>query len=490
MAIYGITRSPDTTMAILQSGKVTLLGEAYAPSKRAVDTRIVVNCNKQLVGSVRLKGYVSFTSSGKANAVGLSDDDIELVRASPFYMKAKFVWVLDLPQRYQRPFEHPGGLGLWKMAKTYEGDVQALEASLELPSPPPVEESAFDPAEGVDLAAQEILEERGLMETTEEQTLIPWKRKVFFPGDVCGVKDCSRPAEGYMTSTRKKKLWWGPICRDCSIGYTTHEPYSLASVAQQRKGLEDLAAALDSPVDNVAGLLEEHGLDEFGKPLHRPQNGVNGVARPAPADIVPPDDPALERATAVAVIPKQELAEVQAELVALRPRLDSFLIVDQAGMDLAANLTKMIKARWEALEARRKEAARPLDDAKKTVQAAFKPVLTELAELEQLLKQRMLEGQHRMNALQDAALAQAQQAYQQGDLNRAALATQHAQASGVDLSSGVSVRQILDFEVVDLNLVPREFFVLDGARVLHALRAGLEVPGIRRVLRESVAVRS
>jgi len=49
----------------------------------------------------------------------------------------------------------------------------------------------------------------------------------------------------------------------------------------------------------------------------------------------------------------------------------------------------------------------------------------------------------------------------------------------------VRTRAYMAMEVFDLSLIPRQYLVVDNAKVLEALKAGVDVPGARLVKRET-----
>jgi len=53
-----------------------------------------------------------------------------------------------------------------------------------------------------------------------------------------------------------------------------------------------------------------------------------------------------------------------------------------------------------------------------------------------------------------------------------------------------SLRPVVDFEIEDAALIPREFLVVNEAAVRAAVRAGTPIPGVRRIERPVVAVRA
>lgn len=340
-------------------------------------------------------------------------------------------------------------------------------------------------------------------EAAESSDRFPWKRKKQHDPRECGVRNCSNPAAGFVCSKRKGKTWWGPICAACCEKHSPHEtPQSLEQVAMFRTGAKDVAKGLDLPVELVIELFKREGLDETGRrpastggstaEVPQAQGGpetASAGANPS-TEIVSSSDPRVEQATAVVAIPVDHLRQVGEGITAFEKEAKAFHIRDPAGMEVAKSLAQIAKAQNAELEDLRKTTVKPFDDAKKKVQAAFTPLIKRLGVLESSFKLAIMEAHARFQEQQDQALQAVQQAHQAGDGAGAALAVQQVQQLETQLPQGMSVRRDVSYEVDNLEEVPREYFVLNDRMVIDALRAGVQIPGIRLVYKEVPVLRS
>lgn len=175
--------------------------------------------------------------------------------------------------------------------------------------------------------------------------------------------------------------------------------------------------------------------------------------------------------------------------------LESFEIRNEDDYAFAGELVKMAKEKWKALEERRTEVTRPLNEALRAVNGWFKPAQEPYKQAEQVLKQKISAYLLAQRAANAAAMQAAAQAAQAGDVDQAA---QHVAALvEAPRVQGVSMREVWDFEVVNLDEVPREFLCLDEAKVRAAIwYADTEktpprpIPGLRFFLRGQVSVRA
>jgi len=153
-----------------------------------------------------------------------------------------------------------------------------------------------------------------------------------------------------------------------------------------------------------------------------------------------------------------------------------------------AEQLREVKGRVKALEAEKKKLLEPLKQAQKQISALVDAPLKVFQEAEQIMKAALTAFDERQEA---AAIEKMQQAAALGK------AGDESQALAVlnDISTtpevpGVAFRTILDFEVVDLALVPREYLEINRKAVMAALREGKDVPGIKEVTKRTMAVRA
>lgn len=180
----------------------------------------------------------------------------------------------------------------------------------------------------------------------------------------------------------------------------------------------------------------------------------------------------------------------------------------------AADTLRGVKSRWAAIEAQRKELARPLDDAKKRLQAFFAVPLGFLEEAEALIKRKMVtfqkEENERVREAQRKADAEARRERERleerarkaeaaGKAEKAAELAERAQAVVAEVvtpaptrAAGVATQQRWEFEVTDAKALPSEFTLPDEQkirRVVQAMKADTNIPGVRVFSSTTLAAR-
>ena len=158
----------------------------------------------------------------------------------------------------------------------------------------------------------------------------------------------------------------------------------------------------------------------------------------------------------------QEAQETAATLAQLR---DWPCATAQDERDLADFLTAL-KDKMKDLDGKRTAITGPLNQAKRAVDALFKPALDAMAEAEAIIKGKLADAATRRNQLAQAALAQASRAAQVGDTRGAATALATAsQAQEAAPPPGVTYRYTWDAQLGDIDQVPREWLSVDWSKV-------------------------
>lgn len=181
---------------------------------------------------------------------------------------------------------------------------------------------------------------------------------------------------------------------------------------------------------------------------------------------------ALARAAVVA-----EQADAQASLAVLR----DFSIENDDDQAFAAELLLEVKARHTALDEKRKTITGPMNVALRNVNGLFKPALDALLGCERELKGHITGYLARKEAANRAALAAA-----------AASATEEQATQAMAIVSesapmaGVRVSKVWVFEVINVDLVPAEYWSVDMAKIMEAMRESIArdgepepIPGVR-----------
>lgn len=141
------------------------------------------------------------------------------------------------------------------------------------------------------------------------------------------------------------------------------------------------------------------------------------------------------------------------------------------------------------LEERRTAITRPMLDAKREVDQLFKPATDTCTAVIRACTDRMEKHAHELAAERRLALAAVTAAVQSGDTDLVRVEHARAGALAPALPPQVRLYTEVGFVVEDLSLVPREWMVLDEARVLAHVRATQgtsPIPGITITRTEKV----
>lgn len=186
--------------------------------------------------------------------------------------------------------------------------------------------------------------------------------------------------------------------------------------------------------------------------------------------------------------------EIVPEQTTLQQRLawirDVFQIADQPTYDQAGGLAKAAKARWKELEDKRTGITKPLLEAKRNVDALFKPLQDAYLEAETLLKTKIGAYAARVEAERAQAMQRSAEEYAAGGTPTDVIPEPAKTA-------GVSTKQVWDFTVENPDLVPRELCSPDPEKIrAHIWYADTPktpprpVPGLAFVLKNQVMVRT
>jgi hypothetical protein len=151
----------------------------------------------------------------------------------------------------------------------------------------------------------------------------------------------------------------------------------------------------------------------------------------------------------------------------------------------AAELCRLAKASAKSLDKERTDVTHHLVEAKRKIDDLFRPPITALATIERELKAKMAAYDAAQRAAREAVMVQSAAEHAAGLVPTAPIPEPAA-------ASGVSMRDVLDFEIVDPAAVPRRYCVPDPTLIREVIRAAgdiVDIPGVRVFRRTSVAVR-
>lgn len=156
------------------------------------------------------------------------------------------------------------------------------------------------------------------------------------------------------------------------------------------------------------------------------------------------------------------------EYTTMAAQLVGFVIGSQEQVDMAAELLKQIKGKVKKLEAQRKDITRPMLEAKAAVDALFRPAVDAAKSVEGMLKRGL---SHYIDAQQKEQVAQLA-----AGNHEAGLAVPQP-----TMPSGVSTRTVWKWRPTNPDLIPREYWVIDAAKVqahINAHKGQSVIPGV------------
>lgn len=186
-------------------------------------------------------------------------------------------------------------------------------------------------------------------------------------------------------------------------------------------------------------------------------------------------------------------------------------ITDDAAMGKATTMLLAVKELKDKLQEKRDLIVKPLKQHVTLLEGLFKPAKDELEKADATLRGKVLgyrsEQQKRLDEERSQLMAEAEEAQEkaQSTKGKAAVAAQQlaetkaaaaleVSTSGptrvMAVSSGqVAARKSWTYEVLDVGMVPHEYWTLDGAKLRAAVKAGARtIPGVRIFEEESLAV--
>lgn len=198
---------------------------------------------------------------------------------------------------------------------------------------------------------------------------------------------------------------------------------------------------------------------------------------------------------------KDEQTEIaQRESNQLVLQADTFTIETEAQLNEASELLRKIKTAYKTVEERRTFVVKPLNDQIRNINGWFKSITEPLVQAEDILKRKVLtfrQEQERIRLAEQKRLEE-EAAKKQAEINK--LAEQKGVEAPVlnvpklaELDKTVNtstIKKVWTFEVTDLNLIPREYLVVDETKIRNAVREGVRnIPGVKIFEKDQLAVR-
>lgn len=182
--------------------------------------------------------------------------------------------------------------------------------------------------------------------------------------------------------------------------------------------------------------------------------------------------------------------QLQAETNTLLDTVPFLTIKNDAELDEANNVLRKLATLRKAAKAHFDGLKKPFNEAMANLRAKEKEFLLPMEKGESLIKKLIVEYNHKRD--------------EQIKAEQAKLDAMAKQLEGTGISvlpsvklekpklQGTSVRNRYDFDIVDVNLIPRQYLIVDTAaigKVVRALKEKTNIPGIKVKVVQDIVTR-
>lgn len=171
---------------------------------------------------------------------------------------------------------------------------------------------------------------------------------------------------------------------------------------------------------------------------------------------------------------------------------ENIQVNDQAQYQNVANALLEVKAKIKAIEAKRKEIVGPINKAVKSINDLFRAPREQYEIVEAALKRAMTNFNNRVAEEQRKTLEAAAEKAQEGNAEGFNALMQTAQEHTAPVAAGTHTVTRWVFQVTDPSLVPREYLMVNEAKirkVVNALKGDTNIPGVSVCSEKSIVAR-
>lgn len=199
-------------------------------------------------------------------------------------------------------------------------------------------------------------------------------------------------------------------------------------------------------------------------------------------------------------------ANIKAKISRLAEDCLKIVITDDNSLEQGKELARRAKKIENFIEEKRKEATKPLLERKKMIDEFAKTLINELTLATKSLREQILfyEQEKERKRLEELRRIEEEKRRIQEELKRKEEELKKAQIEGdttkqieiiqqinttkqeqietqeETIGKSKNLREVWDFEIIDPNIVPREYLVVNETAIRKAIYAGIrEIPGVR-----------
>jgi hypothetical protein len=157
----------------------------------------------------------------------------------------------------------------------------------------------------------------------------------------------------------------------------------------------------------------------------------------------------------------------------------------------ATDLLGKIKTVGKAITQKKESITKPLNEALRNIRDFFRPVETQWANAEQIVKSKMIDYQNAELAKAAAETKKVEKKVEAGKMTfekgAEKIEAVTPQKNVVAVSGAVQFRTIKEVVVDNETLIPREYLILDMVKIRKVALAGVSIPGVRVIEKQAVA---
>lgn len=178
----------------------------------------------------------------------------------------------------------------------------------------------------------------------------------------------------------------------------------------------------------------------------------------------------------------KEISVVKAEVTKKYNAAQELTISNQEDMVVATDHLSRIKAIGKMVKDRKEAITKPLLEAINSTRDLFRPLESNLADAEALVKRKMLDYNDKVEREQAEKQAKIAKSLEDGKISEKTAikkmeAVPEVQNSVQGKVGAVSTKLIKKYRVVDESKLPREFLMPDMGKITEAIKAGQTVAG-------------
>ncbi len=189
------------------------------------------------------------------------------------------------------------------------------------------------------------------------------------------------------------------------------------------------------------------------------------------------------------VVPEKEIAQTNKMVALLQAKASDLTVNHPDHLENAAELLAIIKTAETTITDRKTEITRPMMSALASVRDLFRPLETGLDSAKKLVKAKVVAYQTVVEEKQRVERERIAARVAKGTMKEETAVRKEMEREELPKTVGkMQTRTITKVRVVDESLVPREYLMVDMAKVTEAvLKQGLTIDGVEKYTEKIIA---